>query len=115
MHILLTGPTGFIGARVLTDLIAAGHLVTCVVHNEKAQHQLKNSGFTGTILLGDVSKRDSLSKVDLYLSSGQIEAIVYLPGLLREFPSKGITFQGVHFDGVKNLAELAKKNGVSRW
>jgi uncharacterized protein YbjT (DUF2867 family) len=115
MHILLTGPTGFIGTQVLAELIAARHLVTCVVHNQKAQDQLKSAGFTGTIVLGDVSKKNSLQKVDEYLSSGQIEAIIYLPGLLREFPSKGITFQGVHFDGVKNLVGLAKKHGIRRW
>jgi NADH dehydrogenase len=43
------------------------------------------------------------------------EAIIYLPGLLREFPSKGITFQKVHVDGVRNLLAIAKESGVQRW
>jgi len=43
------------------------------------------------------------------------EAIIYLPGLLREFPRKGITFRAVHVEGVRNLLAAAKRSGATRW
>ena len=42
MHILLTGSTGYIGKRLLPELVATGHKITCCVRDANRFNPTKN-------------------------------------------------------------------------
>jgi uncharacterized protein YbjT (DUF2867 family) len=107
MRVLLTGANGFVGAKMMQDLLAQGHEVIASVHSERSASALPKSVIP---VVGDIADPRLKEK----LPAG-IDAIIYLPGLLREFPGKGITFQNVHVEGVRNLLDFARRSNVKRW
>jgi NADH dehydrogenase len=42
------------------------------------------------------------------------DAVIHLVGIIRAFPSKGITFERLHTEATANVVEAAKENGVER-
>lgn len=110
MKIFLTGATGYVGRQIVRDLLRAGHSVSALVRKgseEKLPEEIK-----GKIALinGDIRV------YDLHRGALQgCEAVINLLGLLREFPKKGITFEGVHYLGTKTLVDAAKNAGVTRF
>lgn len=44
MRIFLTGATGFVGSRIIPDLLAAGHEVLGLTRSESGRHQLEAAG-----------------------------------------------------------------------
>ena len=110
MKVFLTGGTGYVGRQIVRDLVRENHSVTALVR--KGSQQKLPSGIEEKIQIvyGDIqlpqTYRDALKNA---------EAIINLPGLLREFPRKGITFERVHFLGTKILADEAKTAGVMRF
>jgi uncharacterized protein YbjT (DUF2867 family) len=111
MRIFLAGASGFAGVRVLEDLVAAGHEVVALAHSERSLRDIAARFPSVTIVKGDVGLPGDMLRA---VPSGT-DAIIYLPGLLREFPRKGITFRAVHVEGVRNLLAVAKRSGVTRW
>ena len=106
MKVFLTGATGYVGRQVVRDLIKSGYAVVALVR--KGSEPKLPEGIAGsiTVVNGDIrnpeSYRDALQSCN---------AIINLPGLLREFPKRGITFEGVHFLGTKFLVDEAQKIG----
>ena len=111
MNIFLAGASGFVGSRVLNDLVNAGHNVVALAHSDRSLNTIASAYPKVTVVLGDVSRPDEMLRA---VPTG-MEAIIYLPGLLREFPPKSITFRGVHVEGVRNLLAAAKQVGATRW
>ena len=60
MKLLLTGGTGFIGSRVLDQLLAAGHTVTALVRTEEAAKKLAAKG--AKPLIGDLTTLDVIKR-----------------------------------------------------
>lgn len=110
MRVLVPGIAGFIGMRLLGHLLEAGHEVVGIVRSASEIQRLPSS-VQVRYLIGDVTDPE---KLVLQLPS-TFDACIYLPGLLREFPNKGITFQKVHTDGVRNLLTICKERGAKRW
>jgi NADH dehydrogenase len=111
MNIFLAGASGYVGLRVLQDLVAAGHDVVALVHSDRSADDIVRINRKVTVVKGDVSNPGDMLKA---VSLG-IDVLIYLPGLLREFPGKSITFRSVHVDGVRNLLAAARQSGVTRW
>ncbi len=109
MKVLLPGIAGFVGKVVLRHLVANGHEVIGIIRSDKDRQQIDN-GTTANLIIGDVTDPSALRQ-----AVPDLDAVIYLPGLLREFPSKRVTFKSVHADGVKNLLEVAKSKGATRW
>jgi uncharacterized protein YbjT (DUF2867 family) len=108
MRIFLTGSTGFVGKEVLKQLLAAGHIVRCLVRlgSEKKipQHpQLE-------IRLGDATDPSSLN-----CALEECDAAIHLVGIIREFPRRGITFEKLHVEATRNILDAAKTQGVTRY
>jgi uncharacterized protein YbjT (DUF2867 family) len=111
MHVFLAGASGYVGSRVLDDLVAAGHEVVALAHSDRSLEEIAKRNPNVNIVKGDVTNAEKMLRA---VPHGT-DAIVYLPGLLREAPSKGITFRAVHVDGVRNLLHTAKAVGATRW
>ena len=111
MKIFLAGASGFVGERVLMNLLEAGHDVTAIVHSERSAAQLARSNPKAKTVIGDVTRSPDMLRA---VPAGT-EAVIYLPGLLREFPREGITFRAVHVEGVRNVLAAAKAVGARRW
>jgi len=106
MKLLIAGASGFVGEQITTDALARGHEVMAIVHSNK--HASANA----IPVACDVT---SIASVESATKNLRVDAVIYLPGLLREFPSKGVTFQGVHVDGVRNLLKASAQMGTTRW
>lgn len=107
MKVFVPGIAGFVGKAVQNELLSAGHEVIGLIRGEKDRRWVDPRV---TIIIGDVTESTSLrDKLPAF------DACLYLPGLLREFPQKGILFKSVHADGVRNLIEVAKAKGAKRW
>jgi uncharacterized protein YbjT (DUF2867 family) len=111
MRIFVAGASGFVGSRVLDDLVSVGHEVTALVHSEQSLEEIARANPNVIVVKGDVTSADDMLRA---VPRGT-EAIIYLPGLLREFQRKGITFRSIHVDGVRNLLAAAKRSGATRW
>jgi NADH dehydrogenase len=111
MKIFVAGASGFVGEPVVRDLLSAGHEVIALAHSLQSVEALKSIHPGLAAVAGDVANRDAMLRAVPYGT----EAIVYLPGLLREFPKKGLTFRAVHVEGVRNLLAAAKQATAIRW
>ena len=108
MKIFLTGSTGFVGKQILQDLLENKYQVRCLVRKGSEQKiaQFKDVD----IAYGDITDASSLD--------GKLkgcDAVINLVGIIREFPSKGITFEKLHYEGTANLVNAAREQGVRRF
>lgn len=109
MNIFLTGSTGYVGNRILSALIIK-HQVSVLVRTASANKISDKIKSEIKIVNGDITKPESYQG-----KLSGCDAVIYLPGLIREFPKRGITFENIHYVGVKNLIDSAKREGVKRF
>jgi uncharacterized protein YbjT (DUF2867 family) len=108
MRVFLTGGTGFVGQELLKQLRGAGHNVSCLVREGPAAVLADLAGLKK--LTGDIADPASLrGKLD------GIDAVINLVGIIREFPSRGITFERIHYEGSKNVIDEALRAGVKQF
>ena len=101
--ILVTGSTGFIGTHLIHRLHKENMPVRALIRSPEKAQQLKGLGVE--LVPGDVSDKTALEK-----AARGVERVVHLVGIIQEGP--GITFQGVHVEGTRNVVEASKKAGV---
>ena len=106
MKVLLFGHSGYVGHLVLKKLYETGNEIVCI-SRRNTQNQLYPEV---KYIKGDVLKPETYLK-----ALENCDVIIYLPGLIREFPNKGITFNNVHYAGVKYLVDNAEKYGVKKF
>ena len=107
MKIAIIGGTGFVGSYLVDALLDAGH----------EPHVLVRSGSEGKLHRADECKvrmgdLDTPDAIDALVAD--CEAVIYNVGILREFPSKGITFEALQYRGAETVAEAAKRAGIRR-
>lgn len=110
MRVFLTGATGYVGRQIVRDLLSAGHTVSALVRKGSAGKLPREVEGSVTIVTGNLQEPGSYASA---LESA--EACINLPGLLREFPESGITFEGVHYLGTKALVDEAAKKRAMRF
>jgi NADH dehydrogenase len=106
MKILVAGGTGFVGSNLVNKLIDNNHDVFILAR--KPLEISRSSESNINVILKDPS--DSLVGLD-----EEFDVIINCVGIIREFPSKGITFQSAHVDVVRNLLEFAARKGIGRF
>ncbi len=109
MRVFVSGGTGFVGRYVVRKLIEEGYEVHLGVRNrEKAKSLFGEQVFVHEV---DFSSRESIKGA---LERAKPNCLIHLIGILYEEPSKGITFESVHYKLSVDLYEAAKEVGVRK-
>jgi len=107
MKIAIVGGTGFVGHRIVDAVVARGHQPVLLVR-PGSRSKLERPGEV-TVVPGNLQDEDALAR----LVEG-CEAAIYLPGILREVPREGITFETVQLEGARRVIDKAERAGVRR-
>lgn len=104
MKIFVAGGTGFVGEHLIKELQRCGHSVRLLVHSRSA--------LNGEIeqISGDINSLDTFVK-----SVKGCDAVINMVGIIREFPSRGITFEKMHVLATANLLNAAARAGANRY
>ncbi len=108
MKVSIIGGTGFVGTYLIDALLQAGHTPRVLVR-AGSERKLAAAAQCETVP-GDISDAAAL---DLCLQG--TDAVIYLIGILREFPAKGITFEESQFHGVERTVAAAQRQGVKQF
>ena len=107
VKVAIIGGTGFVGGHLTEALLAAGHEVSLLVR-AGSESKVRQTGRVETTS-GDISSADALKSVMEGCS-----AVIYNVGILREFPSRGITFEESQYQGLVRTVEAARDIGIKR-
>jgi len=107
VKVAIIGGTGFVGGHLTEALLAAGHEVSLLVRTG-SESKVRQTGRVVTTA-GDISSADALRSVMQGCS-----AVIYNVGILREFPSRGITFEESQYQGLVRTVEAARDVGIKR-
>lgn len=105
MRVFLTGGTGFVGRRLIYELLQQGHQVRALVRASG-----KTLPAEVDIVTGDTTHYEMLAG-----AAHECDAIINLVGIIREFPAKKITFDRLHTQTTKHLIRLAQETGIKRY
>jgi len=108
MKVSLIGGTGFVGTHLVERLIAEDHQPRLLVR-PGADPRPTWLGACETVS-GEVG--DPTALADCLAGS---DAVIYLIGILREDPPRGITFEALQHQGVVQTIQAAKAAGVCRF
>ncbi|MCC6808766.1 MAG: NAD-dependent epimerase/dehydratase family protein [Deltaproteobacteria bacterium] len=104
--IVVTGATGHVGANLVRHLLAAGHRVRAVVHNETRAL----AGLDVEIVKGDVRDRASL---DAAFTGADV--VYHLAACISIIGEQRGRVRAINVEGVRNAAEAARAQGVRRF
>jgi NADH dehydrogenase len=104
MKIFIAGGTGFVGEHLVAELLRSGHTVRLLMHSRRT--------LPGNIeqIAGDVTRLESFAE-----GLAGCDAIINLVGIIREFPSRGMTFERLHVTATANMLAAAAGSGISRY
>lgn len=105
MRIFVSGGTGFVGGHLCRELAARGHSLRLLCHSGSAANDGDIEYFSG----------DIASEIDCMNGAQGCDAVINLVGIIREFPSRGITFEKLHVEATRNMLAAAKGNGINRY
>lgn len=110
--VMVTGATGFVGRRIVRDLLARGVKPICLVRSPKklfAQHSRVSPERLAAIV-GSLSDEKAL-RVAAELS----QAAIHLVGIIVQRPLHGQTFTRIHERGTRNVIDALERAGVKRY
>lgn len=103
MKIFLSGGTGFVGGYVTEELLSRGHEIRLLVRRRAPERAGVEQ------VLGDIVKPETFAGA----LSG-CDTAINLVGIIREFPSRGVTFRKLHVEATRNMVAAARIAGVPR-
>ena len=108
MKIAVFGGTGFVGSYIIDELLNSGYDINILVRNG-SENKITNIN-KNNIINGDINDSDSISN-----TLEDCEAVIYNIGIIREFPSRDITFENLHYKGLKAVVDYSKKKHINRF
>lgn len=105
MKIFIAGATGFVGGHLIRALLQRGHELVLLTHSRS---RIPEPGVQ--FVSGDVTAASS------YVASLKgCEAAINLVGIIREFPTRGITFERLHVEATAAMVQATQQAGVLRY
>ena len=105
-RVFVTGGSGFVGDAVIDELLARGHGVNALVH----RGTLKGAAGQANVIKGDMFDIAALDE-----GMRGCEAVIHLVGIIMEKPSKGVTFERIHFEGTRSIVNATRRTGIKRY
>ena len=105
MKIFIAGGTGFVGGHLKRELLKRGHELRLLVHKRGPDGE---NGVEQTE--GDVTVPESFAQ-----ALDGCDAAINLVGIIREFPSRGVTFERLHVQATANMLAAARMAGITRY
>lgn len=106
-RVAVIGGTGFVGSYICRALAQAGHRVALLVR--RGSESKIPDGLDADTVEGDLGDDEALRR----LIDG-CDALVYLVGILREDPGKGVTFEKMQYEGAARATDIAVEKDVRR-
>lgn len=104
-RVFVTGAGGFVGRAVVGELAARGRGVVALVRKPDARFAGEARPVVGDLF--DAAALDDGMK--------GCDAVVHLVGIIKEVPSRGVTFDRIHREGTMRVLAAARRNGVRRF
>jgi len=108
MRVAIFGGTGFVGSYLVDAMVASG-IQPVVLVRPGHEHSLRHAA-SCRLVRGDIG---DLGAVSSTLSDA--DAAIYNIGILREQPSRGATFEELHFKAPRRVIDAASHLGVKRF
>jgi len=105
MRIFITGGTGFVGGHLVRELRQRGHSLRLLVH-----HRGPAGDPAIEQVVGDITRLETFRD-----AAEGCDAFINLVGIIREVPSRGITFEQLHVQATANALAAAAACGVGRY
>ncbi len=103
MVVLVTGPTGFVGRRVVNELLERNYAVRCLVRAPGSERVFPRDAVD--VHYGDVNDRNALSSAML-----GADAVIHLVAIILQRGQA--TFDRVNHQGTANVVAAAKQAGT---
>jgi nucleoside-diphosphate-sugar epimerase len=104
--VLLTGGTGYIGRRLIPQLVTRGHLVRAIVRPGSESKVPAGA----EVVVGDVRSRESVAP---HVSRDTV--VVHLVGTLHPSPSKAAEFEALDYVAARECIAAAKRGGARQF
>jgi NADH dehydrogenase len=108
MKVLLTGGTGFVGSRLREYIRNEGHEVRLLVRS--GSEDKVDSSDSYEIVIGDIFNTNACLR-----ACDGCDAVIHLIGIIREYPSRGVTFDQYHRVATLHIVDAARRVGVGRY
>ena len=105
--ICIFGGTGFIGEGVVPRLLEDGHKIFLLVRSESEISKNWKENEMITWALGDATNFATYKNA---LDNFKPDTLIYLIGLIREFPERGITWEKLHYQAFVDVVSILKKD-----
>ena len=108
MKVSIFGGSGFVGEYIIEELLNNNH-VPYVLLRYGSEKKI-NSYRKCKIITGNIGNDTAIEQTMM-----NTEAVIYNIGVIREFKSKGISFEKLHYEGLKKCVKQAKKLNIKRF
>lgn len=105
-RVFVTGGSGFVGSAVIDELLRRDYAVNALVNRRPLQIKDDRVRSIPGGLFNAKALAEGLSGCD---------AAIHLVGIITEKPSRGVTFERMHFDATRRVVDAAKAAGVRRY